>query len=58
MSTEIFRVLKPRGKFGVYEWVLTDAFSPDDRSQVAIRLDIELGNGITALQTNTASLKL
>lgn len=48
--------MKPGGKFGVYEWVLTDKFSPDDPSHMAIRLGIERGNGIPALQTKATAL--
>lgn len=48
---QVFRVLKPGGVFGVYEWVLTDSFSPDDKDHMAVRLGIERGNGIPALQT-------
>ncbi|KAF2122564.1 sterol 24-C-methyltransferase [Lophiotrema nucula] len=52
---EIFRVLKPGGTFGVYEWLLTDAFSPNDKSHMAIRLGIERGTGVPSLQTKVAA---
>ncbi|KAK1765096.1 sterol 24-C-methyltransferase erg-4 [Phialemonium atrogriseum] len=44
---EIFRVLKPGGVFGVYEWLMTDNYDNDDVEHRKIRLDIELGNGIS-----------
>ncbi|KAK8045098.1 hypothetical protein PG993_005122 [Apiospora rasikravindrae] len=44
--SEIFRVLKPGGTFGVYEWFMTDAYDNDDLAHRRIRLDIEQGDGI------------
>ena len=44
---EIFRVLKPGGVFGVYEWLMTDNYDNDDVRHRDIRLGIELGNGIS-----------
>ena len=44
---QIFRVLKPGGVFGVYEWLMTDAYDNADPAQRAIRLGIEQGNGIS-----------
>jgi sterol 24-C-methyltransferase len=43
---EIFRVLKPGGIFGVYEWLMTDAYDNDNPEHRKIRLGIELGDGI------------
>ncbi|KAK8053732.1 Sterol methyltransferase [Apiospora saccharicola] len=43
---EILRVLKPGGTFGVYEWLMTDAYDNEDLSHRRIRLDIEQGDGI------------
>lgn len=43
---EIFRVLKPGGVFGVYEWLMTDRYNEDDRHHREIRHGIEVGNGI------------
>ncbi|KAJ5894714.1 hypothetical protein N7495_006405 [Penicillium taxi] len=45
--SEIFRVLKPGGKFGVYEWLMTDEYDNDDAEHRRIRLGIEQGNGIS-----------
>ncbi|KAJ9132356.1 Sterol 24-C-methyltransferase [Pleurostoma richardsiae] len=44
---EIFRVLKPGGVFGVYEWLMTDEYDNDNVHHRDIRLAIELGNGIS-----------
>ncbi|KAM0522346.1 hypothetical protein ACHAPE_001935 [Trichoderma viride] len=46
---EIFRVLKPGGVFGVYEWFMTDAYNNDDLTHRQIRLDIEEGDGIAQM---------
>ena len=52
--SEIYRVLKQGGIFGVFEWVLTDTFSTDS-GQIAIRLGIERGNGVPAIQRKTVA---
>jgi sterol 24-C-methyltransferase len=44
---EIFRVLKPGGVFGVYEWLMTDEYDSENVHHRDIRLGIELGNGIS-----------
>lgn len=44
---EIFRVLKPGGIFGVYEWLMTDAYDNDNAEHRKIRLGIEQGDGIS-----------
>jgi sterol 24-C-methyltransferase len=44
--SQIFRVLKPGGVFGVYEWVMTDAYDESNEHHRKIRLGIERGNGI------------
>lgn len=46
---EIFRVLKPGGVFGVYEWLMTDKFDNDNLEHRRIRLDIEQGDGIAQM---------
>ncbi|KAI9676943.1 MAG: hypothetical protein M1817_006782 [Caeruleum heppii] len=43
---QIYRVLKPGGTFGVFEWVMTDKYDDTDPSHRIIRLGIERGNGI------------
>lgn len=45
--SEIFRVLKPGGIFGVYEWLMTDEYDNDNLHHREIRLGIELGDGIS-----------
>ncbi|RKF74081.1 Sterol 24-C-methyltransferase [Golovinomyces cichoracearum] len=45
--TEIFRVLKPGGIFGVYEWLMTDKYDNNNQRHREIRLGIEVGNGIS-----------
>ncbi|KAK3355201.1 S-adenosyl-L-methionine-dependent methyltransferase [Neurospora tetraspora] len=44
---EIYRVLKPGGVFGVYEWLMTDNYNNDNVEHRDIRLAIEVGNGIS-----------
>lgn len=44
--SQIFKVLKPGGVFGVYEWVMTDAYDNNNLDHRRIRLDIEQGDGI------------
>lgn len=43
---QVFRVLKPGGVFGLYEWVMTDKYDKDNLHHRQIRLDIEQGDGI------------
>jgi len=50
---QIFRVLKPGGTFGVYEWVMTDQFDETNAEHRAIRLGIERGNGISHMRPRT-----
>ncbi|KAG7291940.1 C-24(28) sterol reductase [Staphylotrichum longicolle] len=45
--SEIFRVLKPGGVFGVYEWLMTDNYDNNNLEHRDIRLAIEEGNGIS-----------
>jgi sterol 24-C-methyltransferase len=45
--SEIFRVLKPGGVFGVYEWLMTDAYDNENIRHREIRLGIEIGDGIS-----------
>lgn len=44
--SEIYRVLKPGGTFGVYEWVLTDKFDESNPRHREIAYGIEVGDGI------------
>ena len=45
--SQIFRVLKPGGVFGVYEWLMTDKYDNDNAHHREIRLGIEQGDGIS-----------
>ncbi|KAJ7471976.1 delta-sterol C-methyltransferase, partial [Mycena latifolia] len=47
---EIFKVLKPGGTFGVYEWCMTDKWDPSDPTHAALQHEIELGNGIPEMR--------
>lgn len=49
--SQIFRVLKPGGVFGVYEWLMTDKYNNDNPHHREIRLGIEQGNGISNMVT-------
>ncbi len=53
---QIFRVLKPGGRFGVYEWVMTDKFDESNPEHRAIRLGIERGNGIAIMRPRTDAI--
>ena len=43
---EAFRVLKPGGHFGTYEYCLTDRFDPEDANHTRLKADLELGGGL------------
>ena len=45
--SQIFRVLKPGGIFGVYEWLMTDSYDNDNPHHREVRLGIEQGDGIS-----------
>jgi sterol 24-C-methyltransferase len=47
--SEILRVLKPGGVFGVYEWLMTDEYDNENLEHRRIRLDIEQGDGIAQM---------
>jgi len=48
---EIMKVLKPGGVFGVYEWVMTDAWDPSIPEHKAIAHGIEVGDGIPEMRS-------
>ena len=48
--SEIYRVLKPGGVFGVYEWLMTDKYDNDNSRHREIRLGIEQGDGISNME--------
>jgi sterol 24-C-methyltransferase len=45
--SQIYKVLKPGGVFGVYEWLMTDNYENTNEHHREIRLGIEQGNGIS-----------
>jgi len=45
--SQVFKVLKPGGVFGVYEWLMTEAYDNSNLHHREIRLGIELGDGIS-----------
>jgi len=48
---EIMKVLKPGGKFGVYEWAMTDAWDPSIPEHKEIAHRIEIGDGVPEMRT-------
>ncbi|KAI5308166.1 Delta(24)-sterol C-methyltransferase, partial [Ascosphaera atra] len=54
---EIFRVLKPGGTFGVYEWVMTDKYDPNNEEHREVRLGIEQGDGISNMDTAAEAVR-
>ncbi|GMM44706.1 sterol 24-C-methyltransferase [Pichia kluyveri] len=44
--SEIYKVLKPGGTFGVYEWVMTDEYDENNEEHRRIAYGIEVGDGI------------
>ena len=54
--SEVFRVLKPGGYFGVYEWLLKDKYDKSNPRHKAIRVGIEAGSGISNLVTVSEGL--
>jgi len=54
---EIFKVLKPGGVFGVYEWAMTDSWDPSIPEHKAIAHQLELGNGIPEMRPIKLSLE-
>ena len=54
--SQIYRVLKPGGIFGVYEWVMTEDYDNDNLTHRKIRLDIEQGDGIANMVKASVAL--
>jgi sterol 24-C-methyltransferase len=52
---ELFRVLKPGGKIGIYEWCLTDRYDAQNSAHVKMKRDIEEGNGLPDIWTVEAT---
>ncbi|CAO3589498.1 unnamed protein product [Absidia cylindrospora] len=53
---EIFRVLKPGGRFACYEWCTTDAYDENDLGQKKVIHAIEQGNSISKLYSTKQCL--
>ena len=43
---EAFRLLRPGGRFGAYEYCVTDRFDPQDPFHLELKADIQLGGGL------------
>ncbi|KAJ7186960.1 delta-sterol C-methyltransferase [Mycena filopes] len=52
---EIFKVLKPGGIFGLYEWCMTDKWDASSPAHAELQHAIELGNGIPEMRTIAAT---
>lgn len=48
---EVFRVLKPGGKFLSTEWCLTDKYDPKNPEHVKVKTDIEYSNALSPTTT-------
>ncbi|KAI8361522.1 S-adenosyl-L-methionine-dependent methyltransferase [Mortierella sp. GBAus27b] len=48
---EAFRVLKPGGVFGCYEWVMTDKYDPTNPTHLQVVRGLEVGNGVAKMPT-------
>ena len=49
--------LKPGGIFGVYEWLMTNAYDNGNPRHREIRLGIEIGDGISDMEKIEVALK-
>lgn len=49
--SEIYKVLKPGGVFGVYEWVMTKNYDENNPEHRKIAYEIEIGSGIPKMYT-------
>ncbi len=48
---EVFRILKPGGVFGGYEWCVTDRFDPSNPQHLQIKEDIMRGDALPDIAT-------
>ncbi len=48
---EIFRLLKPGGRFAAYEFIMTDRYNPDDAYHRRLKGDIMLGGGLVIIDS-------
>lgn len=54
--SQIYRVLKPGGVFGVYEWLMTERYDNDNVQHRNIRLGIEQGDSISNMEKISVAL--
>jgi len=54
---QIFKVLKPGGRFGVYEWLMTEKYDPENADHKHICHGIEIGNGISNMCKISESIR-
>ena len=54
---EIYRVLKPGGRFGCYEWCMTDDYDENNPEHREIAHRIEIGNGIPKMRRTDVCLQ-
>ena len=55
---EIFRVLKPGGCFGNYEWCMTDKYDENNKEHEKIKYEIEKGNGLPPMDTTMKTIQV
>ena len=51
---EAYRLLKPGGRFGVYEYCMTERFDPQDTLHVRIKADLQLGGALLVIDDRQA----
>ena len=49
--SEIYRVLKPGGKFAGYAWAMTEKYDEKNEEHKKIKYGIEIGNGLPPMNT-------
>lgn len=54
---EIYKVLKPGGTFGVYEWVMTDAYDDNNPEHRKVAYGIEVGDGIPKMYPKSVAVE-
>lgn len=54
---EVFRVLKPGGYFGGYEWVLTDRHRDSNPEHVKAAKNVQIGNGLPGITSYKVCLE-
>lgn len=54
---EAYRILKPGGVFGCYEWVMTDKYDATNPEHLRIVRGLEVGNGVAKMMTRKDCLQ-